>query len=103
VLQLEEEIQDILELEGLRKRAHVLELARLMVRAESEEHRMALLKIIQVRLSLNTLKKTSTDMRLQCPEIVLEQAYIAFHICMITPQVLICSNICTIPWSIKKM
>ena len=38
----------MMELEGMRKRAHVLELARLMVRAESQEHRLALLKIIQV-------------------------------------------------------
>jgi len=50
VSQLEEEINDMMELEGMRKRAHVLELARLMVRAESQDHRLTLLKIIQVGL-----------------------------------------------------
>ena len=38
----------MIQLDGLKNREHVLELARLMVRAETTDHRMALLKIIQV-------------------------------------------------------
>ena len=47
VFQLDEQIEQ-LSLSSLRKRNHVLELARLMIRAESNEHRLALLKILQV-------------------------------------------------------
>lgn len=35
-------------MDGLRRKDHVLELNRLMLRAESVEHRLSLLKIIQV-------------------------------------------------------
>ena len=35
-------------LDGLRRKGHVLELARLMVRSESVEHRLSLLKVMQV-------------------------------------------------------
>ena len=34
--------------DGMKNKAHVLELCRLMVRAEKAEHRLTLLKIIQV-------------------------------------------------------
>ena len=46
--QLEEEIEKMLLMDGLRRKDHVLELNRLMLRAESVEHRLSLLKIIQV-------------------------------------------------------
>jgi len=46
--QLEEEIDKILSMDGLRRKDHVLELNRLMLRAESVDHRLSLLKIIQV-------------------------------------------------------
>jgi len=38
----------MLSMDGLRRKDHVLELNRLMLRAESVEHRLSLLKIIQV-------------------------------------------------------
>ena len=47
-VQLSEEIQQMMELDGMRRRDHVLEFARLMVRAESVEHRVDLLKVLQV-------------------------------------------------------
>ncbi len=37
----------MLQLEGMRRRDHVLEVCRLMVRAESIEHRMSILKILR--------------------------------------------------------
>jgi len=46
--QLEEEMEKMLSMDGLRRKDHVLELNRLMLRAESVEHRLSLLKIIQV-------------------------------------------------------
>ena len=46
--QLEEELEKMLSMDGLRRKDHVLELNRLMLRAESMEHRLSLLKIIQV-------------------------------------------------------
>jgi len=46
--QLEEEVEKMLSMDGLRRKDHVLELNRLMLRAESVEHRLSLLKIIQV-------------------------------------------------------
>jgi len=46
--QLEDEIEKMLLMDGLRRKDHVLELNRLMLRAESVEHRLSLLKIIQV-------------------------------------------------------
>jgi len=46
--QLEEEIEKMISMDGLRRKDHVLELNRLMLRAESVEHRLSLLKIIQV-------------------------------------------------------
>jgi len=50
--QLEEEIDKMLSMDGgLRRKDHVLELNRLMLRAESVEHRLSLLKIIQVVLT----------------------------------------------------
>jgi len=49
--QLEEEIEKMLLMDGLRRKDHVLELNRLMLRAESVEHRLSLLKIIQVTAS----------------------------------------------------
>jgi len=38
----------MLSMDGLHRKDHVLELNRLMLRAESVEHRLSLLKIIQV-------------------------------------------------------
>jgi len=38
----------MLSMDGLRRKDHVLELNRLMLRAESVDHRLSLLKIIQV-------------------------------------------------------
>jgi len=46
--QLEEEIDKMLSMDGLHRKDHVLELNRLMLRAESVEHRLSLLKIVQV-------------------------------------------------------
>jgi len=46
--QLEEEVEKMLSMDGLRRKDHVLELNRLMLRAESVDHRLSLLKIIQV-------------------------------------------------------
>ena len=46
--QLEEEMEKMLSMDGLRRKDHVLELNRLMVRAESVQHRLSLLKIMQV-------------------------------------------------------
>jgi len=53
--QLEEEIEKMLSMDGLRRKDHVLELNRLMLRAESVEHRLSLLKIIQVAYLLRLL------------------------------------------------
>jgi len=50
--QLEEEIEKMLAMDGLRRKDHVLELNRLMLRAESVEHRLSLLRIIQVNTVL---------------------------------------------------
>lgn len=44
------------QLGGLRRRAHVLELARLMVRADSTEQRLILLRILQVGKSVGHTK-----------------------------------------------
>lgn len=49
--QVDEEIEKLAALDGLRRKDHVLELARLMVRAESSAHRTTLLNILQVRTS----------------------------------------------------
>ena len=46
--QLEEEMEKMLSMDGLRRKDHALQLNRLMLRAESVEHRLSLLKIIQV-------------------------------------------------------
>ena len=48
--QFEEELERMSMLEGLHRKDHVLELNRLMLRAESTEHRMLLLKVLQVTL-----------------------------------------------------
>jgi len=50
--QLEEEIEKMLSIDGLRRKDHVLELNRLMLRAESVDHRLSLLKIIQVNIAI---------------------------------------------------
>ncbi len=49
-IQLEDEIDKMLQLDGLRRKNHVLEFSRLMVRAESTEHRLSLLKIMKARI-----------------------------------------------------
>jgi len=41
----------MLSIDGLRRKDHVLELNRLMLRAESVDHRLSLLKIIQVNIA----------------------------------------------------
>ena len=49
MLQLDEDMEAMSRLkDGMKIKAHVLELCRLMVRAQKVEHRMALLSIIQV-------------------------------------------------------
>jgi len=52
-LQLSEEIEKLSLLGGLKRSEHVVQLARLMVRAESVEHRSSLLNTILVCISLN--------------------------------------------------
>lgn len=48
-VQLDDEIEQLMSLEsGMRRKEHVLELSRLMVRAESNEHRLLLLRVLQV-------------------------------------------------------
>ena len=49
--QLEEDIEKLSMLDGMRNKNHVLELCRLMVRAEKVQHRIAILKIMQVRIN----------------------------------------------------
>ena len=46
----------MLDLQGMKRKEHVLELSRLMVRAENADHRLSLLKLIQVRNRLNCRK-----------------------------------------------
>lgn len=49
VLQLDEDMESMARLkDGMKIKAHVLEVCRVMVRAEKAEHRLAILKIIQV-------------------------------------------------------
>ena len=45
---LEEEIEKMLQLDGMKRKEHVLELARLMVRSDSSKQRLTLLKVLQV-------------------------------------------------------
>ena len=48
-LQLDEDMESMARLkDGMKIKAHVLEVCRVMVRAEKAEHRLAILKIIQV-------------------------------------------------------
>ena len=47
-LQLEEEMERMSQLDGLKNKEHVLNLCRLMVRAESNDHRLSILRILQV-------------------------------------------------------
>jgi hypothetical protein len=47
---LEEEIEKMSSMGGLRRKDDVLELNRLMLRAESTEHRLLLLKALQVNV-----------------------------------------------------
>ena len=51
--QLDDEIDKMLALDGMKRKEHVLELSRLMVRAENPDHRLSLLKLIQVSLLAN--------------------------------------------------
>ncbi len=46
------------ELDGLKQKNHVMELSRLMIRAESLDHRLSLLAAIQVLL--HVLQKTNS-------------------------------------------
>ena len=49
VLQLDEDMESMARLkDGMKIKAHVLEVCRVMVRAEKAEHRLAILKVIQV-------------------------------------------------------
>lgn len=51
LVQFEEELERMQELGGLHRKDHVLELNRLMLRAESAEQRALLLKVLQVNVS----------------------------------------------------
>ncbi|KAL5005854.1 hypothetical protein ScPMuIL_017012 [Solemya velum] len=54
---LEEDLEEMLQLEGgLRNRDHVLNLCRLMVRAEEPHHRLSILNILQTTLESNCLR-----------------------------------------------
>jgi histone-lysine N-methyltransferase SETD2 len=47
MFQLDDEIEKMVSLNGMKTKAHVLQLARLMVRSENNDHRIALLEIMQ--------------------------------------------------------
>ena len=60
--QLEEEIEKMVKLEGMKRKSHVLELARLMVRSEGSKQRRSLLKVIQVNKNVDAYIHCIGDM-----------------------------------------
>ena len=64
IVQLEDEIKKMVSLEGMKRKEHVLELARLMVRSDNSKQRLSLLTVLQVR----NLSCSASPVPASCPD-----------------------------------